>query len=173
MLRLVLPWVTPAREALEAARLGPGEDRLLATCRCLLAAARVHRAAGFEAAGPALGLAPGSDGSGGVLALLSELTRAVLAAASGGPGGGPDWGEEASELLLEAWVELVADPCRGPLSSSQAAAAAAAAVFAAVTSQALQQAALEVLEDEGWWRNIVFWAWLGACWALEGGLCVA
>lgn len=48
---------------------------------------------------------------GGVLGLLSELTSCVLGA------GGADpldagWSSEAADMLLEAWVELLADPCR-------------------------------------------------------------
>lgn len=149
MLQLVLPWVTPARAAIEAARQSAagGEERLLSACRCLLAAARVHRSAGFDAASAALGL---PAGSGGLLGLLSELTTAVLAAAGSDPGW---WETEASELLLETWVELVADPCRGPMGGSQASVAAAAAVFAAVVEAGLQQAAAEAQEDEGGLRG--------------------
>ncbi|PRW50955.1 exportin-4 isoform X1 [Chlorella sorokiniana] len=144
MLQLVLPWVTPAGPAIDAARQSAagGEERLLSACRCLLAAARVHRSAGFDAASAALGL---PAGRGGLLGLLSELTTAVLAAAGADPGW---WEGEASELLLEMWVELVADPCRGPMGGSQSAVAAAAAVFAAVVESGLQQAAAEAQEDE-------------------------
>lgn len=169
MLRLVLTWVTPAAAAIDAAGQsassagqGGGEERLLAACRCLLAAARVHRAAGFEAASSALGLAAangsngsngstaaGGGGAGGVLGLLSELTTTLLAASTAGPELGLEWDGEAAELLLEAWVELVAEPGLGPLGISQDAAAAAAAVFSAVMEQGLMQAAAEALEDEG------------------------
>lgn len=145
MLQLVLPWVTPAAGAIDAARqsAGGGEERLLSASRCLLAAARVHRSAGFDAASAGLGL---PAGSGGLLGLLSQLTTAVLAAGASDPGW---WEGEASELLLEMWVELVADPCRGPVGGSQAAVAAAAAVFAAVVESGLQQAVAEAQEDEG------------------------
>ncbi|KAI7838545.1 hypothetical protein COHA_007688 [Chlorella ohadii] len=144
MLQLVLPWVAPAGPAIEAARQSAagGEERLLSACRCLLAAARVHRAGGFDAASPALGM---PAGGGGLLGLLSELTTAVLAAAGSDPGW---WESEASELLLDMWVELVADPCRGPMGGSQSAVGAAAAVFAAVVETGLQQAAAEAQEDE-------------------------
>lgn len=147
MLQLVLPWVAPAGPAIEAARQSAagGEERLLSACRCLLAAARVHRAGGFDAASPALGM---PTGGGGLLGLLSELTTAVLAAAGSDPGW---WESEASELLLDMWVELVADPCRGPMGGSQSAVGAAAAVFAAVVETGLQQAAAEAQEDEGGW----------------------
>ena len=51
--------------------------------RAILAASAVHRAAGFERAGAALGVGH----PGGVLGLLAELTRALLALG----GGGDDW----------------------------------------------------------------------------------
>lgn len=125
MLRLLLPWLTPAAAAVDAARWSAahapgsgGEERLLAACRALLAAAAVHRAAGFEAASPDLGLGPAS---GGVLGVLSSLTTAVLSVSADGVPDPDDWDAQAAELLLEAWVELVADPYRGPVGSSQAA----------------------------------------------------
>lgn len=155
VLRVVLPWATPAATAIAAAQqaAGGGEERLLAACRCLLAAARVHRAAGFDAASAALGLAGSQPGGGqhggGLLGLLGQLTTAVLAACPPGSDPGLGWEGEAAELLLECWVELVADPCRGPLGTSQASVAAAAAVFGAVMEQGLAQAAAEALEDEG------------------------
>lgn len=176
MLQLVLPWVTPAGAAIEAARQSAagGEERLLSACRCLLAAARVHRSAGFDAASAALGL---PAGSGGLLGLLSDLTTAVLAAAGSDPGW---WENEASELLLEMWVELVADPCRGPMGGSQAAVAAAAAVFAAVVEAGLQQAAAEAQEDEGGLRGCTGLCvvhgrggvWAGE-WVEQGNMCGA
>ncbi|KAL4443390.1 hypothetical protein ABPG75_011127 [Micractinium tetrahymenae] len=155
MLRLLLPWLAPATAAVDVARWSAahaphngGEERLVSACRALLAAAAVHRSAGFEAASSGLGLDPAS---GGVLGLLSELTTAVLAVSAGAAGSASDledWDAQAAELLLEMWVELVADPCRGPLGSSQAAVQAAAAVFAAVTEKGLKQAAAEALEDD-------------------------
>ena len=160
MLRLLLPWVAPPAAAVDAAGRaatavggggGGADDRLLSACHALLAAAGVHRAAGFEAASASLGLAPG----GGVLALLSQLTTAALAS----PAFGLEGDSEVAEQLLEMWVELVADPSRGPLRSSEGAAAAAAAVFAAVAAQGLQQAAAEALEDEGAWG----WACVCVC----------
>ncbi|PSC75864.1 Armadillo-type fold [Micractinium conductrix] len=156
MLRLLLPWLSPPAAAVAAARWSAahagqagGEARLLSACRALLAAAGVHRAAGFDAASPALGLtAAGAAGTLGVLGVLSELTTAVLAAAADPPGEADDWAGEAADLLLEMWVELVYDSCRGPMGSSQAAVQAAAAVFAAVTDKGLTLAAAEALEDD-------------------------
>jgi hypothetical protein len=170
---MLLPWVAPPDAAVQAAAAaaaggGPwgADERLLAACRALLAAAGVHRAAGFEAAGPALRL-PSDGGGGGVLGLLAQLTTAVLRGR--GPWLGGD--SEAAELLLDAWVELVADPCRGPLAASPAAADAAAAVFAAVVEQGLAAAAAEALEDEGGWvAGVGLCGWKGCGWAAGAAL---
>ena len=163
MLRIVLPWISPPSAAIEAAvwsadhcSKGSGDAMLLSACKALLAAAAVHRAAGFEAAAAGLGLegaggmGAGGGGGGGVLALISALTTELFKSCpAAGAGLGLDWDGEAAELLLETWVELVADPCRGPLGSSAAAVQAAAAVFAAVMEAGLEQAAREAEEDEG------------------------
>ena len=163
MLRIVLPWISPPSAAIEAAvwsadhcSKGSGDAMLLSACKALLAAAAVHRAAGFEAAGAGLGLegaggmGAGGAGGGGVLALISALTTELFKSCpAAGAGLGLDWDGEAAELLLETWVELVADPCRGPLGSSAAAVQAATAVFAAVMEAGLAQAAREAEEDEG------------------------
>jgi hypothetical protein len=158
LLQMLLPWVTPPAAAVQAAAHAAtssdhsgAQERLQSACLSLLSAAAAHRAAGFEAASAALGLAS----SGGLLALLSELTSAVLSP----PSAGLFEGEE--EVLLEMWVELVTDPYKGHLGSSPAAIQAAAAVFSAVTAQGLQQAAGSALEDEGrlagWW--LAGWGW--------------
>ena len=156
MLRIVLPWISPPAAAIEAAVWsadhcfkGSGDAMLLSACKALLAAAAVHRAAGFEAAAAGLGLEGGGGLGGNVLALISALTTELFKRPSVGAGLGQDWDGEAAELLLETWVELVADPCRGPLGSSPAAVQAAAAVFAAVVEAGLAQAEREAEEDEG------------------------
>eukprot|EP00887_Chlorella_sp_A99_P000308 scaffold13.g308.t1 len=144
VLRMVLPWVTPPPAALALARQA-GEEQLQDGCRGLLAAAGVHRAAGFEAAGAALGLTPQS---GGLLALLAELAAAVEAAA----GPADAWGFEAfaADLLLDMWIELVgaAPGCGGQRGASEAAARGATSVFGCIVDARLQQAAAEALEDD-------------------------
>jgi hypothetical protein len=160
MLQIVLPWISPPSAAIEAAvwsadhgSKGSADATLLSACKALLAAAAVHRAAGFEAAAAGLGLEGAGGGGGGgfgVLGLISALTTELFkTSVATGAGLGLDWDGEAAELLLESWVELVADPCRGPLGSSIAAVQAAAAVFAAVMDAGLAQAAREAEEDEG------------------------
>lgn len=88
------------------------EDRVEtdpSTRRALAAAAPVHRAAGFERAAP-----PGSHfGASGVLGALGELTRAVVAAGGADEDAGGAWLGDAAEMLLEAWVELLADHALG------------------------------------------------------------
>lgn len=75
----------------------------------MAAAAPVHRAAGFERAAP-----PGASfGAGGALGALGVLTRAAIAAGGAGEDAGGSWLGDATEMLLEAWVELLADHALG------------------------------------------------------------
>lgn len=69
----------------------------------------MHRAAGFERAAPS----GTSFGAGGALGTLGALTRAAIAAGGAGEDVGGTWLGDATEMLLEAWVELLADHALG------------------------------------------------------------
>lgn len=96
VMRVVLPCVLPAQQALWLAAKG-GEEALMGALHALLAAAAAHRARGFEADPQWV---PG----------LVELTVAVFK----GEGEAKDepWLEEAQDVLLDMWMELISDPAR-------------------------------------------------------------
>jgi len=77
--------------------------------RALAAAAPVHRAAGFERAAP-----PGGGcGDSGALGALGALTRAAVGAGGAGEDAAGTWLGDATDMLLDAWVELLADHALG------------------------------------------------------------
>ena len=72
-------------------------------CRALAAAAPVHRAHGFQAAarGARLPAAP--------LEAVAQLTYALIQAGALHSAHADSWLGEASAILLDAWVDLLAD----------------------------------------------------------------
>ena len=76
------------------------------TCRAIGAAAPVHRAAGFEAA------ALNVNRDGGVswaMDMVARLTCCCLQEGGAAEDASGTYAGEATDMLLEAWVELLAD----------------------------------------------------------------
>lgn len=76
------------------------------SCRAISAAAPVHRAAGFDRSCHAA--------SGHSLLHVAELTCACIAHGGLAEDNEGMWAADAADLLLEAWVELLADDSFSP-----------------------------------------------------------
>ena len=82
---------------------------LLSACRAISAAAAIHRTAGFEQA-DALGVNQGSSS----LFLIAELTCSCIACGGLAEEIQGAWIWEITDLLLDAWVELLAEDSFSP-----------------------------------------------------------
>jgi hypothetical protein len=110
MLRLVLPWVTPAQQALQQA-LNGDEGQLVDACRALTALCSGHKPGVLEAASAAVSHQQQQQGPS-IFTALEELTRCLLAAGGVSASSSPEpWVYDCTEMLLECWSGLLAPQC--------------------------------------------------------------
>ncbi|BDA40620.1 probable Exportin-4 [Coccomyxa sp. Obi] len=149
LLAAVIPSITPPEAVLHKAAAN-NEGELLDACRALAVLAQVHRASGFGRV-----RVNKTNGSGGVLFDIANITRACISAGGLSEAAEGTWTAEVTNLLLDTWVELLYDHVmllkwldEGP---SKAEAEAAATVFQALTEGALKDAAecAHLDEEEG------------------------
>jgi hypothetical protein len=115
MLRLVLPWVTPAQPALQQA-LNGDEGQLVDASRALTALCSGHKPGVLEAASAAVSHQQQQhqqhQQGPSIFTALEELTRSLLAAGGVSASSSPEpWVYDCTEMLLECWSGLLAPQC--------------------------------------------------------------
>lgn len=114
MLRLVLPWVTPAQAVLQQALAGD-EGQLVDACRALSALCAGHKPGVLEVASTAAAAHHQQQQQQqlpSIFTALEELTRCFLAAGGVSASSSPEpWVCECTDMLLESWSGLLAPQC--------------------------------------------------------------
>lgn len=150
MLRLVLPWVTPAQQVRQQALAGD-EGQVVDACRALSALCAGHKPGVLEAASAAvLQHHHHQQHAPSVFTALEELSRGFLAAGGVSATSSPEpWLYECTEMLLECWSGLLAPQCGYNMVSvppPQQAVESAGRAAAALVEAALADAAAGALE---------------------------
>jgi hypothetical protein len=153
MLRLVLPWVTPAQQVLQHALAGD-EGQLVDACRALSALCAGHKPGVLEAASAAvLQHHHHQQQAHSVFTAFEELSRCFLAAGGVSATSSPEpWLFECTEMLLECWSGLLAPQCGYNMASvppPHQAVESAGRAAAALVEAALADAAAGALEVGG------------------------
>lgn len=151
MLRLVLPWVTPAQQVLQQALAGD-EGQLVDACRALSALCAGHKPGVLEAASAATIHQHNHHQQQlpSIFTALEELSRCFLAAGGVSATSSPEpWLYECTEMLFECWSGLLAPQCGYNMVSvppPQQAVESAGRTAAALVDAALADAAAGALE---------------------------
>lgn len=153
MLRLVLPWVTPAQQALQQALAGD-EGQLIDACRALSALCSGHKPGVLAAASAAaLSQHQQPQHAASIFTTLEELSTCFLAAGGVSGTSSPEvWLYEGTEMLLECWSGLLAPQCGYNMVSvppPQQAVESAGRTAAVLVEAALADAAAGALEVGG------------------------
>jgi len=166
MLRLVLPWATPAQQALQQALAGD-EGQLVDACRALSALCAGHKPGVLEAASTAVTSSQHHHHQQqqqplvSIFTALEELSRCFLAAGGVSGSSSPEpWLVECTEMLLECWSGLLAPQCGYNMCTvppPPQAVDSAGRTGTALVQAALADAAGGALEVGGWGDAAPLW----------------
>lgn len=122
------------------------EEEVLDCCRGLMLAAKVHGGLAFERASSSSVL-PGLLGRH-LLDVMAGFTKNIVKASGLQEIDAGSWALQALSSVVDCWVELLVDKCRGMVAATPTLSSAAAIVFSDLVERELAGVAFRAFEDE-------------------------